>query len=49
MIPMVEEYEWCWNFGTYFGAECELCPHREECRKERDNEVPVLQQNTEDN
>jgi len=31
MIPMVEEYEWCWNFGTYLGAACELCPHRAEC------------------
>lgn len=35
MIPMVEEYEWCWNLGAYSGQECELCPHRKECTRNK--------------
>lgn len=31
MLKMIEQYEWCYNFATYFGAECELCPHKAEC------------------
>lgn len=49
MIEMVEQYERCYYLGAYTGQECELCPHREECRKERDNEVPILQEDTKDN
>lgn len=35
---MVEEYERCWHLGGYMGQECELCPHRNECKKEKDDE-----------
>ena len=42
MIPMVEEYERCWHLGGYMGQECELCPHRNECRKERDGSEEIL-------
>lgn len=38
MIPMIEEYEKCWNLGAYMGQACELCPHRDECNKEKANE-----------
>jgi len=38
MLEMVEQYERCYYLGAYTGQECELCPHRNECEKERDDE-----------
>lgn len=38
MIPMVEDYERCWHLGAYMGQECELCPHRNECSGNEEDE-----------
>lgn len=38
MLEMVEQYERCYYLGAYTGQECELCPHRDECNKEKANE-----------
>ena len=38
MIPQVEEYERCYWLNAYSGQECELCPHREECEKDGDDD-----------
>lgn len=38
MNEMVEQYERCWHLGGYMGQACELCPHRNECEKEKDDE-----------
>lgn len=42
MNEMVEQYERCYYLGAYTGQECELCPHRDECDKEKVNESENL-------
>lgn len=37
MIPMVEQYEFCWQTGAYMDLACELCPHRGECSGAEDD------------
>ena len=44
MLEMVEQYEQCYYLGAYTGQECELCPHREECKGEDDEQYKVLSQ-----
>lgn len=38
MLAISEQYEWCWNLGAYMGQECELCPHRNECSRNEEDE-----------
>ena len=40
MLTISEQYEWCWNLGAYMGQECELCPYKNECNmnKQEDND-----------
>lgn len=42
MNEMVEQYERCYYLGAYTGQECELCPHRDECKEENKNDMPQL-------
>ena len=42
MNEMVEQYERCYYLGAYTGQECELCPHREECKENNDEQYKVL-------
>lgn len=42
MNEMVEQYERCYYLGAYTGQECELCPRRDECRKEKDGSKEIL-------
>ena len=42
VIEMVEQYERCYYLGAYTGQECELCPHRDECKEEKENDMPQL-------
>lgn len=39
MLEMIEQYERCYYLGAYTGQECELCPHREECKEEEDDDL----------
>ena len=36
MLEMVEQYERCYYLGAYTGQECELCPHRDECKEDKE-------------
>lgn len=42
MLEMVEQYERCYYLGAYTGQECELCPHRNECKGEDDEQYKIL-------
>lgn len=42
MLEMVEQYERCYYLGAYTGQECELCPHRDECKEKKENDMPKL-------